>query len=608
MTTAEQPQVKKVPTRSEVNEGDRWDLSSLYPSDDAWESDFQKWETQIPTYETFRGTLAGGADAIARCLKFDLDFDRLGERLGTYAFLKTAEDTANSTYQRMQARYLNVASKAGQVASYIRPEIMAIDTAAMDEFLQSQSLAPYRLLLQRILRYKPYTLSDKEEKLLAMQAEMSAAADQAFRQLNNADLKFGDLEDEDGQRIELSHASFSALLQSPNRDVRRQAFHQYYQQFEGHKNTLAATLNGSIQRDIFYAKARGYDSALAAALFADDVPQAVYDNLIAAVRNHLPAVHRYYDLRRRAMQLADIHHYDTYVPILSDLKVEYPWDRAVELVIDSLSPLGEEYCSALQQGLRGRWCDRYENQGKQSGAFSCGSFDGEPYILMNYQQRVLDHVFTLAHEAGHSMHSYYSARHQPFQYYNYVIFVAEVASTFNEQLLSRHMLANAQDDKQRAYLINREIDAIRGTVVRQTMFAEFEKIAHAMAEAGEPLTVESFAKTYQELLSAYFGPQFAIDDELRLECFRIPHFYRAFYVYKYATGLSAAVALSQRVLSGGQQELNDYLGFLKAGCSKFPLEILRDAGVDMASPEPVETTLKYFGKLVDELEGLLARM
>jgi len=607
-TTTEPSPVKKLPARGEVPERDRWDLSSLYASDDAWEADFKEWESQIPRYESFRGTLASGAEAIAACLKFDLEFDRLGERLGTYAFLKTAEDTANSTYQRMQARYMNVASRAGQASSYIRPELMAIEDAAMQQFLAAEVLKPYKLLLERVLRYKPYTLSDKEERLLAMQAEMSQAADQAFRQLNNADLKFGDLENEEGQRIELSHASFSTFLHSPNRDVRRRAFHQYYEAFDNHRNTLAATLNGSIQRDIYYARARGYDSALQAALFADDVPQDVYDNLIAAVRKHLPTVHRYYDLRRRAMKLDDIHHYDTYVPILSDLKVNYAWDQAVELVIESLRPLGSEYCSVLEAGLRGRWCDRYENQGKQSGAFSCGSFDGDPYILMNYQERVLDHVFTLAHEAGHSMHSYYSAKHQPFQYYNYVIFVAEVASTFNEQLLSRHMLANAKDDKERAYLINREIDAIRGTVVRQTMFAEFEKLTHAMAEQGEPLTVESFTTVYRELLNAYFGPDFAIDNELRLECFRIPHFYRAFYVYKYATGLSAAVALSQKVLTGGEKELQDYLGFLKAGCSKFPLEILRDAGVDMASPEPVETTLTYFGKLVDELDQLLTGM
>jgi len=318
-------------------------------------------------------------------------------------------------------------------------------------------------------------------------------------------------------------------------------------------------------------------------------------------------LHRYYDVRRRRMRLREIHHYDTYVPILSDLELRRPWAEAVRLVVESLEPLGSDYRGALDHGLRSRWCDRYPNQGKQSGAFSCGSFDGNPYILMNYKPEVLDDVFTLAHEAGHSMHSYYSARHQPFQYYNYTIFVAEVASTFNEQLLSAHLACQACDDKERAYLINREIDGIRATIFRQTMFAEFEKATHEMAEGGEPVTLEALQSIYGALLRDYFGPDFIIDSELSLECLRIPHFYRAFYVYKYATGLSAAIALSRRVLGGGGKELNDYLGFLKSGCSKDPLDLLRDAGVDMSTPQPVNTALAHFQQLVEQLDELLPR-
>jgi oligoendopeptidase F len=305
------------------------------------------------------------------------------------------------------------------------------------------------------------------------------------------------------------------------------------------------------------------------------------------------------------MGLEEIHHYDTYVPILSDIEVKHDWDEAVDVVCNALEPLGEEYCSTMRAGLSGRWCDRYPNVGKQSGAFSYGTYDGNPYIMMNYIPTVLNDVFTLAHEAGHSMHSYYSIKNQPYEYYHYTIFVAEVASTFNEQLLTRHMLDNADNDRLKAYLINNEIDGIRGTIIRQTMFAEFEKISHAMAEAGEPLTVDALKSTYGKLLADYFGPGFTIDDELPLECMRIPHFYRAFYVYKYATGLSAAIALSQRVLSGGPQELDDYLGFLKGGCSKYPLDLLRDAGVDLEQPEPVDTALKRFEELVDELDSLL---
>jgi oligoendopeptidase F len=597
--------IKQLPPRSKVKPTDCWDLDSLFKSDAAWETAFKKWESEIPGYEKFAGHLGDSAKSLAGCLEFDIQLDCVGERLGTYAFLKTAEDTANSVYQRMVGRYRNAASRAGQAASFIRPEIMAIPAGTMKKLLAAKELAAHRLTLERLLRYKPYTLTAGEEKLLAMQAEMSETANHVFRQLADADLKFGSVKNEKGQQVELSNATYSVFLYSPKRAVRKAAFQQYYAQYQGHENTLAAALAGSIERDVYYAKARGYSSALAVALFHDNVPQSVYDNLIAAVHKHLPALYRYFELRRRKMKLPDIHHYDTYVPILSELETRHMWEQAVKVVVNSLEPLGSDYCRVLEGGLNNGWCDRYPNQGKQSGAFSSGSFSGDPYIMMNYQPEVLDHVFTLAHEAGHSMHSYYSAKHQPYQYYNYTIFVAEVASTFNEQLLGRHMMDKARSAKERAYLINREIDAIRGTIIRQTMFAEFEKIAHETVEGGEPLTVEKFKEIYRGLLTKYFGPDFVVDDELALECFRIPHFYRAFYVYKYATGLSAAIALSQRVVNGGRRELDDYLSFLRGGCSKFPLDLLRAAGVDMETSEPVETALVHFGRLVDELDGLL---
>ncbi|HWB09460.1 MAG TPA: oligoendopeptidase F [Pirellulales bacterium] len=599
------PRVKSLPRRSQVKPADTWDLSSLFANDEEWEAAFTKWEKDIARYARHRGKLGESPKALAACLKFDIDFDRAGERIQTYAFLKSAEDTANSAYQRMLGRCRSAGSRAAQEASFVRPEILAIPQAKIKKFLASKELAPYRLLLDRLLRERPHTLSDREEKLLAMQSEMSAAAGLIFRQLNNADLKFGFVENERGEKVELSHASFSTLLHSPNRPVRERAFTQYYQQFAAHENTLAATLQGSIQRDVFYAQARNFAGSLAAALFPDNVPTAVYTNLIDSVRRHLPALHRYYELRRKKMKLREIHHYDTYVPILSELETRHTWNEACEAVIDALRPLGDEYGRVLKAGLVGRWCDRYENQGKQSGAFSSGSYDGDPYILMNYQPDVLDHVFTLAHEAGHSMHSHYSARHQPYHYYNYTIFVAEVASTFNEQLLSKHLMSQAKDDRERAFLVNREIDAIRGTIFRQTMFAEFEKMTHELVEQHEPLTVDRFKQVYRQLLDAYFGPRFALDDQLSLECFRIPHFYRAFYVYKYATGMSAAIALAERVVQGGQRELQDYLRFLQGGCSKDPLDLLREAGVDMEQPGPVDTALTHFGSLVDELEELL---
>src|SRR6056297_480073 len=606
MSSAEQTAASSpLPLRSDVPVEATWNLDRLFPDDAAWEAAFAELESQIDRFETFRGRLAESAEVLAEALRFDSEFDRAAERLGVYAFLKTTEDQTDSHYQGMKSRFQNLAVRASQAASFMRPELLAIPEERMAELMADDALEPFRLLLQRLLRFRPHTLSDREERLLAMQGEMAGAAGNAFRQLNDADLKFGHVTDHDGRSIELTHASFGQLLISPNRDVRRQAFDTFYRQFSAHENTLAATLSGSVQADVYYARARNYDSSLAAALFPDNVPTDVYDNLISAVRDSLPAVHHYLDVRRRKMGLEEIHHYDTYVPILNQVKKHHDWGQAIDVILESLQPLGSEYCGVLEEGLRGRWADRYPNRGKQSGAFSCGSFDADPFILMNYKEEVLNDVFTLTHEAGHSMHSWHSARSQPFEYYNYTIFVAEVASTFNEQLLADYLIQNAADDTERAYLINNELDSIRATVVRQTMFAEFEKRTHEMAEAGEPLTVASMRSAYRELLDAYFGPEFAVDDALELECFRIPHFYRAFYVYKYATGLSAAVALSRRVLDGGRQELDDYLKFLSGGCSKDPLDLLRDAGVDMTQPEPVAVTLARFKDLTAQLDSLL---
>jgi oligoendopeptidase F len=596
---------RQIPARSEVKTSDTWDLSSLYSDDKAWDKAFKAWSKQIDGYKAFEGKLGTSPETLAACLKFDLDFERISERLGTYAMLRSAEDQTDSVAQRMQGRFMQVASRAAQAAAYVRPEILAIPPARMDEFLQSSTLAPYKLLLTRVLRFRPHTLGEKEEKLLAMQTEMSEAASRIFRQLNDADLKFGTVKDDHGQAVELSHGTYISLLYSPSADVRREAFHTYYTQYEAHSHTFAASLSATVERDVYYARARNYPSALEAALFPDMVPVSVYDNLIASVHRQLPALHHYYQVRRRKMGLKEIHQYDTYVPILSEMRSERTWDQAVELVLAAMKPLGSEYGRVLGAGLEDRWCDRYENRGKQSGAFSAGSYDGKPYILINYQSDVLDHVFTLAHEAGHSMHSYYSAKTQPFAYYDYPIFVAEVASTFNEQMLSNYLLAHARDKQERAYLINRQLDAIRSTIFRQTMFAEFEKLTHASVESGEPLTLDRIKDIYHKLLVEYFGPEFKLDPLLDFECLRVPHFYRGFYVYKYATGMSAAMALVDRVTRGGARELNDYLNFLKGGCSKDPLDLLRGAGVDMEQPQRVDQALSQFGALVKELETLI---
>jgi oligoendopeptidase F len=596
---------KKLPARKDVAVGDTWDLASLCRSDAEWEQALAVWEERIGQFAPYAGTLGSSPERLAECLEHDLAFDREGDRLGTYASLRASEDQAAADAQRMVGRFQHVATRAGEAASFIRPEIMAIDPAKLAAWMDLPVLTPYRLLLERVVRTRAHTLSEPEEKLLAMQGTFAGTAGKVFRQLTDADLRFGSVTTGKGERIELSNATFTTLLHDTSREVRRTAFHQFYAQYEGHANTLAATLSGSNERDVYAARVRRYPSAVEAALFADNVPLTVYDQLIAAVRANLPVVHRYYDLRRRVLGLDAIHHYDCYVPLVPELEQRHTWDEAVAVVLESLAPLGGDYCSRLEKGLRGRWCDRYPNAGKRSGAFSSGTYDSDPYILMNFQEDVIEHVFTLTHEAGHSMHTRYSAEAQPYQYSGYTIFVAEVASTFNEQLLARLLLQRATSKKQRAAILSREIDAIRATIVRQTMFAEFERKSHASAEAGEPLTLERIRSIYRELLDAYFGPRFTIDPQLELECLRIPHFYNAFYVYKYATGLAAAITLAKQVAEREPGALDRYLGFLKGGSSKWPLDLLRDAGVDLERPEPVATALARFGELVDELDTLL---
>jgi oligoendopeptidase F len=597
--------VKRLPARGDVAVGDTWDLKSLFSSDAEWAAALAEWEKRIPGFSAFAGTLGSSAERLAECLSYDIAVDREGDRLGTYAHLRASEDQAAADAQRMTGRFQHVATLAGEKASFIRPEIMAIPPATLDAWMKLPVLAPYQLLLERLTRTRPHVLSEPEEKLLAMQGSFAGTAGKVFRQLTDADMKFGSVSNGSGEQVELSNATFVTLLHDTSREVRRTAFQQYYAQYEAHANTLAATLSGSNERDAYAAKVRHYPSAVEAALFADNVPIAVYDQLIAAVHSHLPAVHRYYDLRKRILGLDEIHHYDCYVPLVPELEQRHNWNDAVRLVIESLAPLGSDYTKRLEQGLLGRWCDRYPNAGKQSGAFSSGTYDSDPYILMNFQEEAIEHVFTLAHEAGHSMHTRYSAEAQPYHYSGYTIFVAEVASTFNEQLLTRLLLKRATSPKERAAIIAREIDSIRATIVRQTMFAEFERKSHASAEAGEPLTLDRLRGIYRELLDAYFGPRFVIDKQLELECLRIPHFYNPFYVYKYATGLAAAITLAKRVAEGGPQELEAYLAFLKGGCSKWPLDLLRDAGVDLEKPEPVATALTRFGELVDELGTLL---
>ena len=596
---------KKTPERSEIRPEDTWDLSPLFENDEEWEKRLHDLEGVVEKIAEFQGTLGESAARLAACLRYEIWLDEEGERLGSYAFLRQSEDVRSAKAQGMVARFTHFATRVNEAASYIAPEIQAIPEDRMAQFLADPELEDLRFMLEKLLRLKPHILSEPEERILAMQGEVAGTASKVFGQLTDADMEFGYVTNEKGEEIELTQSSLSSLYESRERRVRKEAFDKFYAEFDAHKNTLAASLGSSVLQDIYQARARHYPSAREAALFADNVPVTVYDNLIQTVRDNLDVVYRYLDIRRRALALDDIHIYDCYVPIVHLGDVDVPYDDAARQIAEALAPLGDEYCSTLAKGLTGRWVDRYENEGKRSGAFSAGTYKSPPYILMNYRNDTLNSVFTLAHEAGHSMHTYYSARNQPYQYYNYTIFVAEVASTFNEQLLNSYLIEQADDDKKRAYLINREIDEIRGTLVRQTMFAEFEKVIHEIAEAGDPLTLEELRGEYEKLLEVYFGEGFALDELLPLEGLRIPHFYRAFYVYKYATGLSAAIALAERVMKGGAAEREQYLAFLKGGGSKYPLDLLRDAGVDMEKPEPVATAMARLRHLVEELDALV---
>jgi len=595
--------VKRVATRDEIPESDRWDLTHLYADDAAWEREFTDLQQRYPQITQFRGKLAESPASLLAALEFEKSIDQPLERLGTYASLRVSENASDPAFLEREARLQNLHTDIVEKCSFISPELMAIPDDKFAVLAAAPELAPWRTVLERLRRFKPHTLNENEERLLAMSSQPLSGHEETFSQLTNVDLKFGLITDSTGQQVELSQSSFSSFLVKPDRDLRRRAFHQFYEEFSDHKFTLASTLASSVRTDVFQAKARSYPSARAAALFRNNIPLAVYDNLVTTVRANLTPLYRYYELRRRALGIDEIHHYDTYAPLVPRITTHLTFDEAIDRTIAAVAPLGDEYTRELESGLRGRWCDRYESKGKRSGAFSSGCYGSPPYILMNYKPDVFADMFTLAHEAGHSMHTWYAQRNQTFQDHHYPIFLAEVASTFNEELLTHHLLGQTTDPQMKAYLLNRQIDDLRGTIYRQTMFAEFEKIIHERQEAGEALTLDTITKTYHELLVAYFGPDFTLDAQLDLECLRIPHFYSAFYVYQYATGMSAAVALSRQVLESG--DASRYLGFLKSGGKQYPIDTLKAAGVDMTSPAPVEAALQLFARRVDELAGLL---
>jgi oligoendopeptidase F len=598
------PNQTRIPSRSETAVSDTWDLSRLFPNDQSWESGLAEYQRMAERIPSFRGSLGKSAESLAAYLDFSRDLGILGERLFYYADLRQTEDEGAGDARAMCGKITMAGAQAQAAAAWENPEILSIPETTINTFLAHPLIAGYRVYLQRILRYKPHILNDTGERIIALHAESEGTLGDTFSVLTNVDFDFGTIDTPEGERP-LTQSTWRVFMEHPNRDLRRRAYTAFYRRFETHKTTLASLYSGSVKQDVIKARIRGYSSARAAALFPDNVDEAVYDNLIATVNSRLGHLHRYYRLRKHALNVPELRHYDVYAPLVPSITTQTTWNEAVNLISSALAPLGQDYVNTLRGGLLGRWADRYENRGKRSGAFSAGSFSGDPYIMMNYKDDSLRDVFTLAHEGGHSMHSWYSARSNPFMQYNYTIFEAEVASTFNEELLFRHLEQTAAGSQMRLFLVNKRADDLAATLYRQTMFAEYEHRTHTLEESGVPLTVEVLRAEYRALLEKYFGPDIVLEEASDLEGLRIPHFYRAFYVYKYATGISAALALAERVLSGGKQERDDYFAFLQSGGSRFPIESLQVAGVDMRSPRPVQAACDAFGRIVDELESLL---
>ncbi|MBN2041588.1 MAG: oligoendopeptidase F [Spirochaetes bacterium] len=593
--------IKTLPKRDEINSKDKWNLKLLFENDEAWESSYKKIESEIQIFSKYKGNAGESIDSFIEIITKDLEISREFDKLYAYAHLKSDEDKTNQNYTGIYQKALSLYTKISGITSFIIPEIQAIPDDVIKTYLEDKRLEGLRFYIDKIIRYKPHTLSTDIEEILAKTGEISNAPNQFFSMLDNADLSFGTIE-RDGETVELSHGNFITFLMHPDRALRKKAFFQYYKTYENHQQSISTALAYSVKKDCFYSDVRKYCSCRESSLFPDNIPDAVYDNLIDTVKKKLDPLFKYFDFRKKILGLSELHFYDTYVPIVKNINFNTNYEEAADICIKALSCLGQEYTDILKAGLEKTWVDRYENKGKRSGAYSSGCYDSPPYILMNFENSNINSLYTLIHEAGHSMHTYYSNKNQPYAYHQYTIFVAEVASTFNEALLSNYLMKYYENDpRMKAYILNREIDNIRATLFRQTMFAEFEKVIHEMSEKNISLTLDSITGEYYRLLKIYFGDSVIIDDALKLECLRIPHFYSSFYVYKYATGISASIALADRVIKNVKGAVENYTDFLKLGGSMFPLDELKLAGVDMTKPEAIEDAVNYFAGLVDTL-------
>ncbi|WP_377889580.1 oligoendopeptidase F [Alkalihalobacillus sp. R86527] len=594
-----------LPKREDIPVEDTWDLEAIYENDQKWEEEFKEIKALIPEMEKYKGKLSESAETLYAGLHQQDEITKKLGKLFTYAHMRYDQDTTNSTYQGLNDRASNLATQVSSALAFVVPEILSIPEKEIESYLkENKDLKLYAQALDEINRQRPHVLSKEEEAILAGISDVTNSSSNTFGMLNNADMKFPTIQDENGEEVEVTHGRLIRFLESSDRRVRKDAFKAVYDTYGKFKNTFASTLSGTVKRDNYNASVRNYDSARQAALDNNNIPEEVYDNLVETVNSRLDLLHRYVDIRKKALGLDELHMYDLYTPLVPDVKMEVTYDEAKDYILKGLTPLGDEYESILKDGFENRWVDVQENVGKRSGAYSSGTYGTRPYILMNWQDNV-NNLFTLAHEFGHSVHSYYTRENQPYPYANYSIFVAEVASTTNESLLNDYLLKNTSDKQEKLYLLNHYLEGFRGTVFRQTMFAEFEHAIHKKAQDGEPLTPDLLSDLYYELNKKYFGENLVIDEDIALEWARIPHFYYNYYVFQYATGFSAAASLSKQILDEGEPAVSRYIDFLKAGSSDYPIEVLKKAGVDMTSSKPISDALDVFESILDEMESLL---
>ena len=596
---------KELLKRSQVNVENTWKVEDMYANVDAWKADLEKAKELLEQLVTYQGKLGESAENLYQAMHLDDEISRIGGMAYSYANRCSDVDTTNTENQALVMKVGNLFVAFGEKSAFMTPEILAIPEEKLEQFYKEKpELEVFRNAFNNILRRKAHMLSAEMEQLLASAGDVTDTSDNVFSMFNNADLVFPEITDENCEKVRLTHGRYVPFLESSDRRVREEAFKAMYSTYKSYRNTLAATYSGKLKAHWFSAKARKYGNCLEAAVDRTNVPATVYHNLIDAVHNNLDKMHRYVSIRKKLLGVDELHMYDLYTPLVKEADVKIPFEKAKQTVYEALAPLGEDYRKVIKEGFENRWIDVYENEGKRSGAYSAGVYGVHPYVLLNHND-TLDNMFTLAHEMGHAMHSYLSNKTQPHVDSHYVIFVAEVASTCNEVLLMEHLLKDTTDKVQRAYLINHFLESFRGTVYRQTMFAEFELLTHQMCERGESLTPDAFSKLYYDLNKKYFGKDMVVDEDIAMEWARIPHFYYNFYVYQYATGFSAAVALANRILKEGQPAVEDYLKFLSGGCSKSPIDLLKIAGVDMTTPEPVNAGLEMFGRLLDEMEELM---